>query len=97
MAYAYTPGVSEVVQQLQAAGIRVQPILMRQSDVQNAFDQGRIQLALVPWETQDDRTKWVTAFGDSQVIDLYSLPISYRAVSGLKITFTPEGWPLASR
>jgi hypothetical protein len=31
------------------------------------------------------------------VITLYAFPISYRAVAGLNITFTPSGFPIASR
>ncbi len=31
----------------------------------------------------------------ANAIPLYSIPISYRAVDGLKITFTPSGFPIA--
>ncbi|HVU13976.1 MAG TPA: hypothetical protein VHD90_22010 [Phototrophicaceae bacterium] len=33
----------------------------------------------------------------ANAIPLYSIPISYRAVDGLKITFTPSGFPIAQR
>lgn len=97
MAYAYTPGVSQLVVQFQAAGIRVQPLLINKSEINTTLDQNRVQLALVAWTTPQERTSWTTHFGDDHVIDLYSTPISYRAVPELKITFTYDGWPLASR
>jgi hypothetical protein len=54
-------------------------------------------MMLVMWTTPEDRTEWVQQAGDeSLVIDLFAIPISYWAVEGLNITFTPGGWPIQS-
>lgn len=34
---------------------------------------------------------------DENVIDLYTIPVSYRADEGISINFTANGWPLATR
>ena len=34
---------------------------------------------------------------NANAIPLYTLPVSYRAVDGLTITFTPSGFPIATR
>ena len=35
--------------------------------------------------------------GNANVIPLFSLPINYSAVAGLKISFTPDGFPIAQK
>jgi hypothetical protein len=97
MAYTYTPGFSTLVEQFRRAGLRVQPMLMTDAEVMDAFARNRIQLALAIWTTPDRHEAWVTRFGSEDVIELYALPISYRALPDLKISFTSDGWPLASR
>ena len=97
MAFADTPGAPQIITQLQAAGIQARLSPMGESEIRKAFDEGYIQAALIAWKSPEERTEWVDRFGDVNVIDLYSIPISYIAVPELRITFTPGGWPLPSR
>lgn len=55
---------------------------------------GQTHLTLFAWTAPEQRA----AFGasdDTIVIDLLTVPISYWAVPGLQIRFSPQGWPLA--
>jgi hypothetical protein len=94
IAYADTPGAVEVANDLEAAGIQVRLWLMRQKEMSGAFDEGLIQGALIAWKTPEERAEWVERFGEANVIDFYSIPISYLAIPGMEVTFTPGGWPL---
>jgi len=97
MAYAYTPGFDGLIQQFEEAGIEIQSHLMKKADIPAALDDNRVQMALINWGTPDERSLWTAHFGESQVIDLYTIPISYQAIPGLNVTFTSDGWPLANR
>ena len=94
---AYAPGGEQIIKQWQTAGIDAQKTIMPENEIQTALIEGRIQAALVSWTTPDERGEWVSQFGEDNVIDLYSLPISYLAVPELHLTFTPGGWPLPTR
>jgi hypothetical protein len=56
-----------------------------------------VHITVVTWTTPEDRAVFVQQAGDETlVIDLFAVPISYWAVEGLNITFTPSGWPIHS-
>jgi hypothetical protein len=96
-AYAYTPGAVEMVEQLQAIGISSQMLLMTDADIAAELDDGQIHLALVTWTAPEQRERWETLVGSANVLDLYTIPISYLAMPELTITFTANGWPLVTR
>ena len=96
IAYAYTPGIASVVAQLGVVNVDVQIQLFANSDILESFGNQETQVALITWITAEDRQVWVDRFGANNVIDLYSLPISYRAVDGLQISINENGLPLAS-
>ena len=96
VAYAYTPGIASVVAQLDTVNVDAQTQLFTNLDIVEAFGNQEIQVALVTWITTEDREIWTDHFGANNVIDLYSLPISYRAVDGLQISINANGLPLAS-
>jgi hypothetical protein len=97
LAYAYTPGAATVAEHLGLAGIQAQLLALTEQEVITAFTVGRIQAGLISWKTAEERENWVSKFGDENVLDLYSVPISYIAVSGLDVEFTPSGWPIPAR
>jgi hypothetical protein len=97
LAYAYTPGIGQIADQLQAAGIESRVFALTADETRRLFDANRLNLALVSWTTADERQTWVTRAGEINVIDLYLLPISYRAVPDLTISISPGGWPLPTR
>jgi hypothetical protein len=51
----------------------------------------------VTWTAPETKQAWAARVGDANVVDLYTLPISFWAADGLNITFTQGGWPLARR
>ncbi|MEO8610064.1 MAG: hypothetical protein ABI690_19375 [Chloroflexota bacterium] len=94
---AYAPGSEQIIAQWKTASIQAQQTIAPKSEIQADLIEGRFQAALVIWTTPDERGELVSQFGNENVIDLYSLPISYLAVPELHISFTPGGWPLPTR
>lgn len=86
------PGLDEIIQQWAAIRIRAYPQLLPQPETQP------YHLLLVQWANPEDREQWAVIFGEAtQVIDLYSLPISYWVEPEIEIEFTPGGWPIPSQ
>lgn len=57
---------------------------------------GPTHLTVFAWATPEQRT----AFGEQNgglLVDLLTVPISYWAVPGLQISYSPQGWPIATR
>jgi hypothetical protein len=94
LAYAYTPGAAQIAEQLGGSGIHVRLSLLPESEISSAFDDETIQAALIAWETPEERQIWIDRFDETNVIDLYAVPISYIAVEGLTVSFSSAGWPL---
>ncbi len=90
-----TPGAAQLGTLLQTLSIDVHR--ERTTDAAAALETGRAHLALISLPNDDDRADWETRIGAANVMPLYTLPISYLAVEGLTISFTPTGWPLARR
>lgn len=93
----YVPGAEQITAQLRAANIETQPVLLTVNEARTAFADGQIQAALVIWALDTERNQWVQQFGEANVIDLYSVPISYQVKDDLQVTFTPSGFPLVTR
>lgn len=64
------------------------------ADLRRALDEGRAQLVLARI-ADDELAEWQTRYGAAQVIPLYRVPLSYRAVPELTVTARADGWPLA--
>lgn len=97
MGHMPMPGIPVITRQLAAANIEAQSLALTTDQIHTAFSEGRIQLALVTWTLPEQQQQWRDLFGAQYTLDLYDLPISYRALPELIISFTPGGWPLASR
>lgn len=91
------PGVDQVIDQLRQSGVAVQVIPMTMTEIRTAFAAGAIGGAVIAWSVEVERTAWDQLIGADNVIDLYTVPISYRAAPNLTIAFTPSGFPLVSR
>jgi len=91
------PGADGVVEQLTALGLNVRRVTLAPDALVPALIDGRANLALVAWTEERQRQALADAVGAERVVDLYTLPIAFQAVDGLRLTFTPGGWPLASR
>ena len=91
------PGADAVLQQLTALGLNVSRVTLAPDALVPALVDGRANLALVAWTDESERQALTDAVGVDRVTDLYTLPITFQAVDGLRLTFTPGGWPLVSR
>ena len=61
-------------------------------------DLSQTNLLLVTWSSLHERNQWAELVDDSQfAIELFGIPISYWAVPELNVTFSSQGWPVASR
>jgi len=94
---AYTPGAAQIAEQWAAINIETRLLWMNNAQIFTALESSEIQIALITWATSEEQQNWIERFGTENIIDLYTLPISYLAVEGLNISFTPGGWPLAER
>jgi hypothetical protein len=97
LGHTFVLGVSQVAQQFEAINLETRTVALSEAALQNALEDGSVQVGLFLWTSDDQRSAWETAFGAENVIDLYSLPISYLAREGLPITFSPGGWPLVGQ
>lgn len=88
------PGVEGIINNLQAAGFLTRTLSVSQQNAYQQFSESPFSLALITWHTAEERQQWTAQVGEANVLDLYSIPISYRAVTGIEVSFTPSGWPL---
>jgi hypothetical protein len=84
-------GLGTVREQLNASNISVQVI---EADT---LAENRAHFLLALWTGEAEREAWISQVGESNVIELYSLPISYLVKDGIQIEFSENGWPLPSR
>lgn len=91
---SYVPGSEAIIRQWEAAGIYAKQIATSPDELQTALADDLLQAALIIWTTPESRDKWVSQFGTENVVDLYTVPISFIAIPDLTITYTPSGWPV---
>jgi hypothetical protein len=92
------PARELVLQQLNAIHLDLTTIDIDSS--QQAMDilqNNRAHLLLIRWTNDDQHHSWIEKVGSENLIDLYTLPISYVVAEGLTISFTENGWPIGSR
>jgi hypothetical protein len=98
MAVESLPGVETVVQQLNNANLEIVQIEMASAtEAETILAENRAHLLLLHWKTDEERAAWVERVGENQVLDLYTLPISYVAAEGVVVSFTENGWAIGSR
>lgn len=97
LAFGTFPGVGLLADQLATAGFRITPLAVTPETAAEIFEARRAHLLLVIWTTPAERAAWAALAGDDFMMDLYAFPISYRAASGLTLTYTPGGFPIATR
>jgi len=98
LAHVPIPGADFAADQLSAVGLEVVETSLPENEIAAALTNDGASLALIAWTEQSQRAEWVTLLGESNVIDLYALPVSYQALPELTITdFTSGGWPLPER
>lgn len=56
-----------------------------------------LHLVIVGYTLDSDRAVWVERAGAENVIDLFSLPISYLAAPGITVSFSAGGYPVPGR
>lgn len=77
------PGTDALLRQFSDANIIIRPTT-------SAYPHLRVNV----WHEAGTRATLTETYGEENVIDLYTLPISYRAAPDLDVTFTADGWVL---
>lgn len=95
--YSGMPGGLIASEQLRAAGFNVRLLLLEVDQLADALREGQLHVALIHWTQPEEHAAWVAQFGEANVIELFTLPISYLAVPEIQVTFNREGWPVVSR
>lgn len=91
------PGIGALLGQMDAANITVQAIPVSSAGVRAGLESGRFQAGIIGWSLPGERATWTALVGEANVLDLYTLPVSYQVRDGLTVTFTPGGFPLVGR
>lgn len=91
----FAPGSDLLMAQLRAAGFVAAHTSLTLVEAESAFAAGTANLLLVGAGDAAIEA-WRANAGAANVIDLYTLPISYRAIPDLVLSFTPSGWPVPS-
>ncbi len=89
---SFVPGATALAEQMRAAGIFARLIVVE--DTGTALETGLVQAAVIVWAGETERARWAETYGAEHITDLYTTPISYRAVEALTPTFSAHGWPL---
>lgn len=97
LGYGGLPGAQAVAAQFAALGVNVGLVRLPPDALLPALADGRANMALVAWATDEERAALADTVGAERVIDLYTLPITFQAVDGLRLAFTPGGWPYVQR
>ncbi|MDX2078337.1 MAG: hypothetical protein SFZ02_18035 [bacterium] len=58
-----------------------------------ALQTGEIDLMLVSWFTDSEKSEWVALVGEENLLPLFTVPISYIARPDLTISLSPQGLP----
>jgi hypothetical protein len=93
MAVNIVPALEAIAAQFTERNIDLH-IIESESDV---LAKNRAHLILALWTEDAQRTAWIEQVGEQNVVDLFTLPISYLASDELHITFTEYGWPVPAR
>lgn len=91
------PGVNLFAEQLAQHGIDVSLQAMNSTRIRARFEAQQANAVLIVWALESERQQWVERVGEENVLDLYRLPISYRAVDNVNVSFSGTGFPLISR
>lgn len=93
---AEVPNSQAILQELSALNIDTDVVNGTLTTIATELTTNRLHLALVKWHSVSEKAIWTSAVGENNVIDLYQLAISYLASPNLQITYSDNGFPIAS-
>jgi hypothetical protein len=93
---AEIPHHDAIVNELNGLNLELQITQRTLENIATQLTNNRLHFALIKWNNVSEKAIWTSAVGEMNVIDLYQLPISYLASPELTITFTDNGFPIAS-
>jgi hypothetical protein len=91
------PLVDSFIPQINALGFRLTTRPITAAEVLPVLETQQAHLLIASWRTEAEREAWEAVVGVGNVLDLYTIPISYRALDGVTVTFTDDGFPLGAR
>jgi len=93
LGYMPLPGLREIISQFSEVNIDVQSKQMTFKALQADFASGDVHLGLILIKSPEQQQEWITQIGEANVINLYSVPISYQVLPELDVSFTDYGIP----
>lgn len=96
MSIAEIPNSDAIVNELNGLNLDLQVTQRTLENIATQLTNNRLHLALIKWHNVSEKAIWTSAVGEMNVIDLYQVPISYLASPELTITFSDNGFPIAS-
>lgn len=97
LGYSAVTGVDILSAQLRAVNIEARFTPLDGDQLREALMHRAVQAGVITWTTTDERQLWAEHFGEDNIVDLFSVPISFLAADDLPIIFTPGGWPSSRR
>lgn len=96
MGVAEIPHHDAIITELNGLNLDLQITQDTLDNIATQLTNNRLHIALIKWNNVSEKAIWTSAVGEMNVIDLYQLPISYLASPDLNITFSDNGFPIAS-
>lgn len=86
-------GESQIQTQLGALFIETRPIALSTNNRLELWNNGAVDMMLVSWLTEAEKTEWVNLVGEANLLPLFTVPMSYIASSNLTVTLSENGLP----
>ncbi|MCL4253312.1 MAG: hypothetical protein KJ043_06000 [Anaerolineae bacterium] len=84
---------AQIQTQLGALFIETRPIALSTENRMELLTNGAIDMMLVSWLTETEKIEWVNLVGETNLLPLFTVPMSYIASSKLAVTLSENGLP----
>lgn len=86
-------GEAQIQTQLGALFIETRSIVLSTENRLPLWNDGAVDMMLVSWLTESEKSEWVNLVGDANLLPLFTAPMSYIASSNMTITLSENGLP----
>lgn len=86
-------GETQIQTQLGALFIETRSVSLSTENRLDLWNNGAVDMMLVSWLTEAEKAEWVNLVGESNVLHLFTAPMSYIASSNLTVTLSENGLP----
>ena len=90
-------GFQPILTNLSQKGISLRELVLSKDELLQAFQQQLSHLILITLHSDEEFAEWEQIAGADNILQLYTLPISYIATDDVTVEFTANGFPLVTR